>query len=171
MMTPPVLPAERLRRLLRVARLDGASLLAVAGAFALVSASFKDVSGALIGLLVAAAGAVELHGVSLLRAADARGMRWLVSAQLYLMAVLMTYAAVRFARPDVAALRPFVTDELAEQIRLADMTVDQVLVQVQRLVYASVAAATLLYQGGMSLYYLRRRAAVAAALSQEEDAP
>jgi len=169
-MKPPLLPSERLRRVLRVARIDGTSILAVAGAFALISASFRDVNGAVIGLLVAAAGALELHGASRLRAADARGMRWLVSSQLYLMAVMLTYVACRLARPDIAALRPLVTQELADSIREANLTVDQVLLEMQRLVYLGVAAATLLYQGGMAIYYLRRSAAVAAAL-QEESPP
>jgi hypothetical protein len=166
-MKPPLLPSERLRRVLRVARLDGASILVIAGAFALVSASFRDVTGAVVGLLVAAAGALELHGASLLRAAEVKGMRWLVSSQLYLMAVMLTYVSFRLARPDIAALRPLVTQELADSIREANLTVDQVLLEMQRLVYLAVAAATLLYQGGMAVYYLRRRAAVAAALQDE----
>ena len=167
-MKPPLLPSERLRRVLRVARLDGASILGVAGAFALVSAAFRDVTGAVIGLLVAAAGAIELHGASLLRASDVKGGRWLLGSQLYLMAVILAYCAFRLARPDLAAWRAVVTEDLAEQIRQANLTVDQVLLQIQRLVYFGVAAATLLYQGGMSLYYLRHRAAVAAALQEDE---
>ena len=104
----------------------------------------------------------------MLRAGDLRGMRWLVSAQLYLMALILSYAAARFARPDIGPLRAVVTEELAEQIRMAGMTVDQMLVQLVRVVYGGVAAATLLYQGGMILYYLRRRAAVAEAIEGED---
>ncbi|HXQ80453.1 MAG TPA: hypothetical protein VN775_04020 [Opitutaceae bacterium] len=167
-MKPPLLPPERLRRVLRVARLDGTSILVVAGGFALISAAFRDVTGAVIGLLVAAAGAIELHGANLLRAADVKGMRWLVSSQLYLMAVMLTYVSFRLARPDIAALRPLVTQELADSIREADLNVDEVLLEMQRLVYFAVAAATLLYQGGMTLYYLRRRASVAAALQDDD---
>src|SRR5271165_4943493 len=159
-MTPPLLPSERLRRVLRVARVDGASILSIAGAFALISASFRDVTGAVIGLLVAAAGAIELHGAALLRSSDPKGMRWLVSSQLYLMAVMLAYVSFRLARPDISAMRPMVTAELADQIKEAGMSVDQVLLQVQRMTYLGVAAATILYQGGMSVYYARRRAVV-----------
>jgi hypothetical protein len=61
-----------------------------------------------------------------------------------------------------------VPEEVAEQIRQSDMSVDEALLGMVRLVYFGVAAATLLYQGGMTVYYLRRRAVVAAAL-QEDD--
>ena len=57
-MKPPLLPSETFRRVLRVARFDGLSVLGVSGAFALISAASQDVSGAMIGLLVAAAGAI-----------------------------------------------------------------------------------------------------------------
>ena len=162
-MKPPLLPSERLRRVLRVARFDGASVLGLAGAFALVSAAFRDVTGAVIGLLVAAAGAIELHGASLLRSCDLKGVRWLLGSQLYLLAVILAYCAFRLARPDIASWRAVMTDDIAEPIRQAGMTVDQFLLQMQRMVYFGVAAATLLYQGGMTLYYLRHRASVAAA--------
>lgn len=153
---------------MRVARFDGLSVLGVAGAFALVSAASRDVSGAIIGLLVAAAGAIELHGVTLLRAGRGRGMGWLISSQLYLMAILLAYAAIRLARPDISTIRAVVTVELAEQIRQAGMSVDEFLLEFLRLVYVGVAAVTLLYQGGMTIYYVRRRAAVAAALHEDE---
>jgi hypothetical protein len=39
---PPVLPEETLRRVLRVARFDGAGMAAVAGLFALVAAAAHD---------------------------------------------------------------------------------------------------------------------------------
>jgi len=167
-MKPPLLPSETFRRVMRVARFDGLSVLGVAGAFALVSAASRDVSGALIGLLVAAAGAIELHGVTLLRAGRERGMGWLISSQLYLMAILLCYAAMRLARPDISTLRAVVTAELAEQIRQAGLGIDEFLLEFLRLVYVGVAAVTVLYQGGMTIYYVRRRAAVAVALHEEE---
>jgi hypothetical protein len=167
-MKPPLLPAEILRRLLRVARFDGISVLGVAGAFALISAASRDVSGAVIGLMVAAAGAIELHGVTLLRVGRANGMRWLVTSQAYLLATMLGYAGMRLMNPDIASLKPIVTAELAEQIQQAGMSVDQFLLEFLRLVYVAVAALTLLYQGGMVIYYLRRRTAVEIALQESE---
>jgi hypothetical protein len=167
-MKPPLLPSERLRRLLRVAKLDGMSILGVAGAFALISAAARDVTGAVIGLLVAAAGAIELHGATLLRAANMKGMRWLVSSQLYLMAVMMTYCAYGLVRPDIASWKQHLPEEFADQVQQAGMTVYEALLGFLRMVYIGVALVTLLYQGGMTIYYLRRRAVVAAALLEDD---
>jgi hypothetical protein len=167
-MKPPLLPSEILRRLLRVARFDGMSVLGVAGAFALISAASRDVSGAVIGLMVAAAGAIELHGVGMLRVGRIGGMRWLVASQAYLLATLLGYAGMRLMNPDIAQLKPIVTAELAAQIQQAGMSVDQFLLEFLRLVYVAVAAVTTLYQGGMVIYYLRRRTAVEIALQEQE---
>jgi hypothetical protein len=149
------------------------SILVVAGSFALLSAYSRDVSGAVIGLLVAAAGAIELHGVALLRSGR-NGMRWLVSSQLYLMGVMLGYVALRVARPDISWLLPLVTGEAAEPFQdaaqQAGMTVEQMLVESLRMIYLCVAAVTVLYQGGMTLYYLKRRSAVELALKDPEPA-
>jgi hypothetical protein len=154
-----------------MARFDGLSVLVVAGSFALLSAYSRDVSGAVIGLLVAAAGAIELHGVALLRSGR-NGMRWLVSSQLYLMGVMLGYVAFRLAKPDISWLLPYLTGEAAEPFeqaaQQAGMTVQEMLVESLRMIYFCVAALTVLYQGGMTLYYLRRRGAVEAALQQPE---
>jgi hypothetical protein len=169
-MKPPILPSETLRRVTRVARFDGLSVLIVAGGFALLSAASRDVSGAVIGLLVAAAGAIELHGATLLRSGR-DGMRWLVSSQLYLMAVILGYAGFRLLKPDVAWMLPYVTGEAAEPILQAaqqqGMTVEQLLIGAMGMFYLLVAVLTLVYQGGMTVYYLRRRRAVEAALQEE----
>jgi hypothetical protein len=170
-MKPPILPAETLKRVMRIARFDGLSLLIVAGGFALLSAASRDVSGAVIGLLIAGAGAIELHGVGLLKVGH-NGMKWLVSSQLYLMATILAYAGFRIMRPDVAWMLPYVTGEAAEPILQAaqqeGMTVEQLLIGAMAMLYLIVAAVTLVYQGGMTVYYLRRRKAVEAALLEDE---
>ena len=166
-MRPPPLPSEILRRVLRMARFDGTCVLGIAGSCALISAAARDVTGAVVGLLVAGAGAVELHGMGLLRSGDSRGMRWLVTSQLGIMVSILGYAAARLSSPDVAALRKAVTPEIAEQIRLAGMGVDDFLSEMVKLVYFAVCLVTILYQGGMTLYYLRRSSAVARALEEE----
>jgi hypothetical protein len=181
MKKPPPLPSEILRRVLRVARFDGISVLGFAGACALVSASMRDVSGAVVGLIVAGAGAIELHGAGLLRQGTFKGMRWLVSSQAYLMSAIMGYVALKLQNPDLALMHKFmahykevagsdVMDQLNAQLQEQGMTLDQALVGFLTLVYLALAAATLLYQGGMIIYYMRRRDAVAAAL-EEENAP
>jgi hypothetical protein len=179
MKKPPPLPSEVLRRVLRVARFDGISVLGFAGACALVSAAMGDVAEAIVGLIVAAAGAIELHGATLLRLGNFRGMRWLVSSQAYLMSAILGYAALKLQHPDVATLHRIMTqysatagqdamDQLNAQLQEQGMTMDQALVGFLTLVYLALAAATLVYQGGMIVYYMRRREAVAAALDEED---
>jgi len=167
-MNPPLLPSEILRRVVRVSMFDGWSVLLVAGACALLSATSKEVFASVIGLLVAGAGAMELHGAGLLRAGDSRGLRWLFWSHFQIGASMMFYVAVRLSDPEIAPLRKIVTPELAEQIEQAGMTVDQFLLGMMRIVYFSLVGATVLYQGGMTFYYFRRRAAVAAALREDD---
>jgi hypothetical protein len=169
-MQPPLLPAEALRRTVRLARLDGTTMLGIAGVFALASAAAKDVPGAIVGLLVAGAGAIELHGTTLLRGGAARGVNWLVASQLYLMIVVLTYVGTRLAHVDITPLRALLTDEQRTVVQQAGLTVDVFLATVYRVAYEIVGAATVLYQGGMALHYLRRRAPIAAALAAPGEA-
>jgi len=62
-----------LRRVLRVAHFDGTCVLTVAGALALASAAYHDFTGTGIGLLVAGAGAIELHGAAMMRHGEIAG--------------------------------------------------------------------------------------------------
>ncbi len=170
-MQPPKLVSEVLRRVLRVARFDGMSVLFVAGFFALVSAASSDGTGAAIGMLIAAAGAIELHGASLLKASDRRGMTWLVASQLYLLTVVLCYVLFRILFPDLDPMMKLATTVVAEQVRQAGLDVNLFLAEVPtdlRLIYLAVAGLTLVYQGGMAFYYLRRRAAVETALAESD---
>lgn len=166
---PPLLPEETFHRVVRVANFDGTSVLAVAGLLALLAASMGDYLGAATGLLVAAAGAIELHGVGLLRAGDGRGMNWLVASQPYLLAMIGGYCAYRLGSYDPALLRAAMNDEMRATIAQAGYAEDGFLRTVHTLTYTVLALATLAYQGGMTIYYWRRRAAVVAALDLLEE--
>ena len=172
-MQPPILASEILRHVLRVARFDGLSVLFLAGFFALVSAASGDVSGAAFGLLIAAAGAVELHGMGLLRGADSRGMSWLIGSQLYLLSVVLGYVGYRLANPDSDPLLKMAKSAMSDEIRQAGMDPVQFMAEFPRelrLLYMAVGCLTLLYQGGMAIYYMRRRAAVEAAIEEDPGA-
>lgn len=171
MKAPPLLPEETLHRVLRVANVDGLSVLAIAGILALASASMGDWQGAAIGLLVAAAGAIELHGVGLLRAGDGRGMNWLVASQPYLLAMILVYCGLRWLSYDPALLRAALTSEMRAAIAQNGWTEEAFLRMVYMATYAVLAAGTALYQGGMTLYYLRRRSAVRTAVEGEAVEP
>ncbi len=169
-MQPPLLPATVLARLLRLAKLDGAVVLALAGAFTLVSASAGNQWEMLIGLLIAGAGAFELHGAGLLQGGEIRGLRWLVVSQLYLLVTVLLYVGLRLVSFDSALINLIMTDTLRQRYLDAGLTseqIDQVVQWSYHLTYAIVGVLTIVYQGGMAIYYYRRRTAVAAALAEE----
>lgn len=171
---PPLLAYETFVRVLRVARSDGLSIVVISGSLALFFAYKGEVGGALLGLLVAGAGAMELHGVGLLRHGYTTGVDWLVRGQLFLLAVMSSYCAFRLMHVDLEPIRTL----FHEMLRLPGMqaewraaqeqsgvTEDEYLRLLYSINYVVIAAASLLYQGGMTLYYTRRRAAVLAALA------
>ena len=170
MKAPPILPEVTLHRVLRVARFDGISMAAIAGLFALVSASAHDVTGAIIGVLVAGAGAMELHGASQLHGGSAGGMRWLITSQFCVMVVILGYVTWRLGHPDPllqAAFRAALKDEQRQVLVQTGVSEAEFVQMGSRMVYFGVGLATLLYQSLMMLYYARRRGAVEQALGGE----
>jgi hypothetical protein len=181
---PPLLPAEIVRRMLRVASFDGGGLLIVGGLFALVSAMSHDGTGTAISLMIAGAGAIELHGVAVIRLGEERGLRWLVSSQLCVIAIITSFAVDQLSHVDTADLRHMVAafkpyfpedawDANVQTVRSAiaedGLTVDGFLRMLYIATYRMVILATFVYQGGMSVYYMRRRDAVVAAISSHPE--
>ena len=167
MKAPPLLPEATLHRVLRIANLDGLSVMAVAGLLALASASVGDYNGAAVGLLVAAAGAIELHGAGLLRSGATRGMNWLLASQPYLLVLLLGYCAIRLWAYDPAALQAAMTTDLRKALEASGYSEQWFIQTFYRTVYSVLAIGTLIFQGGMTIYYWRRKAAVVAALETE----
>ena len=167
MKAPPLLPEETLLRVLSIARLDGMSVLVIAGVFALISALAGDFVGAVVGLLVAGAGAVELHGATLLEHGEPRGMKWLVGSQIFLLTTVIAYCGLRLLHPAIEPLQAAVTDEMKSSLEAAGWKQDEFIRFVYNTTYYAVAVVTFFYQGGMALYYLRRREPVARALATD----
>ena len=167
MKATPLLPEETLRRVLRLAQIAGICVLAVPGFFALASASLGDVTGVIVGLLVAAAGAVELHGADLLRAGEPRGTSWLVSSQIYLMIVIIAFCGWQLTHMNLTLWRMALTSDVKASIAQTGLTEEQFLATTYRFGYRLIALITFFYQGGMALYYFRRRGAVLQALEAE----
>lgn len=173
MTAPPPLPAQVLSRVTRIARFDGWSLVVVAGGFALVSVQQRDLTGALIGALIASAGALELFGLHLLARRRLAGLSLLVGSQLYLLVALLSYCSYRLLHVDLTPFRAIFKEMLKfEAFRLVwqnyedlGMTKDSFLRPIYTLLYTIVPIVTLVYQGGLALYYQRRRSAIASALS------
>jgi hypothetical protein len=166
-MKPPPLPADTLRRVIKIARLDGMSVIVVSGLCALVAAAMGDLVSAFFGLIVAAAGCGEWHGAKLLRRGEARGLDWLVRSQLYLLSVILIYAMTRMASYDPEYVRSLITPEIKQIFQEAGMSVEDIMPLVRRAFYAgygTLAVVTLIYQGGLALYYRRRAAVVQTAL-------
>ena len=158
-----------------IAYRNGLSVVLVASIAAVLYASTGNTLNALAGLLAAGAGAMEVHGASLLRRGFKQGMTWVIRAELLLLAVIWIYCGVRLAHPDLTELRetfhaslqiPIMQKRWAEAQQLG-LTEEQYLNAVYQLTNLGVAFATLLYQGGMVIYYSRRQKAVEIALSQE----
>lgn len=164
---PPLLPEVIFGRVLRLARFDGMGLLSFAGLFAVLSAVSGDRFGAIFGLLVAGAGAIELHGTTLLLHGERRGMSWLVGSQLYLMLTVLAYCQFRFSHPDTAFWLSLPSDLMKQEAQAFGMTVKAYALQLDRTAVYMFAVATILYQGGMALYYLRRRGPVNRVLEHE----
>jgi len=149
----------------RVARLDGMSVLFVAGLFAVLAALAGDFVGAIVGLLVAGAGALELHGAALLKQGETRGVNWLVGSQLSLLVTILVYCVVRwfhFELPPIPADMKPLLQNAADQL---DVPVETYLRLLYHIVLWAVALVSIIYQGGMALYYLRRRGAIIRALA------
>jgi len=165
MRAPPLLPEETLARVLRMANFDGTSVLLLGGFFALLTALGGEKPFAIVGLLAAGAGALELHGVSLLRAGDRRGMTWVIASQPLLFVVILGYCGLRlthFEVPEIPDSMRAMTTLSAENLGLS---VDEYFRRINQLTLAVLAVAALGYQGGMTLYFLRRRAPVERALA------
>jgi len=169
MKTPPLLPEETLHRVLRVANFNGLSVLAVAGMLTLAVASTGNYVGAAFGLLVAAAGAIELHGAGLLRAGEPKGMHWLIASQPYLFVVVLVYCGLRLTSFDPELLQAAMTSELRVVLEEKGYDEEEFLRSVHVTTYAILGIATLIYQGAMTAYYVRRRQAVLTALDAVDE--
>ena len=167
MQAPPLLPEETLARVLRLARFDGLGVVVLAGGFALLAAAGGEKALAAVGLAAAGAGAVELHGVSLLRHGDSRGLRWLLASQPLLLAVVWAYCALRLAHFSPPPLPEQLREAVEETARQLGMAPADYLRLVHRITHGLVALLATAYQGGLCWYYWRRREPVRRALEPE----
>lgn len=161
----PPSPEVRFRRLLKIARVDGISLLALAGAAAVGAAIGGEWSTAGIGLGVVACGWLELHGRRLAQRGANGSVAALCSAQLLCLVLILLYACLLTSRADadhILQLLPAFTRAQLAELFPDPGEVEQLLLGLQRLVAAAIAIAALLYQGGMAFYYLRARSVIKA---------
>jgi hypothetical protein len=164
---PPLLPEEALIRVLRLARFDGMGALVLGGLFALLAASAHEVPFAMIGVLAAGGGAIELHGAMLLRQGAIGGMRWLVASQLLLLLVVFAYCALRVWVIELPEIPESFGGLFAASAQQWGLSITEYQHALNRITAGAVALAALGFQGGMMIYYLRRWSAVDRALRAE----
>jgi hypothetical protein len=176
---PPPLPGDILKRVILVASVDGRLLLVTLGALAIMFAMGGNVAGALLCVLAAGTGAMELHGAGLLGGGESRGMDWLVRAQLLLMVLILFFTGWQLTHYDPAFYAAH-SDEMFERLpgwykKMLDdngMTrtdLPMLLKAGYMMFFTTVGCATVAYQGLLARYYHRRRIPVAIALGEAEN--
>jgi hypothetical protein len=169
MPTPEPTPQEKaLKRVLAISRLNGWSVIVIAGLGVLLALALGDLSSVFIGLLVAAAGVMEVRGHKKLKRRDAEGMKLLVRSQLFLLAVILVYCASRLGSFDSETALAGLTPEMESLLKESGIQKSDILPMVSTAFYSlyiTVAVTCLIYQGGMALYYRRKIPPVTAALA------
>lgn len=161
-------PDQALTKVLKISRLNGWSVVLIAGFCTAIAAMFGDLLGILVGAMVVASGAMEVHGNHLLRRRDSGGMNWLIRAQLFLIVVIHVYSLSRIlsfsGELAEANLSPLILDMVGELgLNLSEF--QMLFKKVVQIVYGAVMLSTWIYQGGLAFYYSRRKALVGQALS------
>ncbi len=167
MRQPPLLPEETLQRVQRIARFDGMGGLILGAMFAVAAAAAGEIPFTAIGLLAAGAGAVELHGLALLERGEARGINWLVASQPFLLAVILSYCALRLWLIDLPPIPESFQGAFKASAEQWGMSVEDYQRALNRITLLAVAVVAAGFQGSMMLYYLRRRQPIIQALSEE----
>lgn len=174
-MTTPAtaLPEKALQRVLLVSALDGWSVVVLAALGTLLTLVLGDYSTLFAGLLILAAGVMELRGRRRLTRRDAGGMKLLVRAQLFLLAVILVYCASRLGSFDAETALASLTPEMETALKEAGLARADILPLVQTVyyaVYGMVGFVSVLIQGGLTLYYRRKVQLIEEALAVQTPA-
>jgi hypothetical protein len=170
-MAPPPLsaPEKTLKRVLTISKLNGWSVIAVAGLGILLALVLGDWSSVIIGLLVVGSGVMEIRGHHKLKRRDAAGgMQLLVRSQMFLLAVILVYCASRLGSYDSDSMLANVTPEMKAMLKDSGIEMADLVPLVHLaflLIYGVLALTCLIYQGGLAVYYRRKTALVTQALA------
>lgn len=162
-------PAQRLKRVLGLARFDALSMVLVAAPAALVALGLGDHLGATIGTGITLCGTLEWMGRRQLQQRRLSGIGWLVAGQLLCLSLIILYAIElsHSGRTDqlIALLPNFTREQIAELFPDPE-SLHELLFLVQRATAAALALSALLYQGGLAFYYLRSAPAARAVFAE-----
>jgi len=164
----PTKAEKTLKWVLTISLIDGWSIIGIAALGMLITVIIGDYSGVMVGLLIAAAGAMELRGRKLLKRRDPSGMKTLARSQLFLLAVVLVYCVTRLGSFDDATVLGNLTPDMEAALKESGIQKADVLPMVRLAffsIYGGVALGTLLYQGGMALYYRAKTPLITEALT------
>ena len=164
----PTPPEKALRRVLTISRLNGWSVIIIAGLGVLLSMLLMDPLGIVICLLAIASGWMELRGRQKLKRRDPAGMKWLVRSQLFLLAVILAYCASRLGSFDSDSMMSNLTPEMETLLKEGGVEKADIVPLVHKgflLLYGGLALTCLIYQGGLALYYRSKTPLVTEALA------
>ena len=154
--------------------MNGWSIALFSGCITLVAVIMLSPVGILVGVLVTAAGAMEVYGNRLMKSGLRESIRWLCGAQIYLLAILVLYCGVSIFlfRPE-SALENLPPEILTTILSLGfdEASLRALIAQVFYLTYFSVIIVSALYQGGLCLYYWSKRNHFAATIPSEPQQP
>ena len=149
--------------------MDGWSIALFAGLCTVISLFGFEWVGIFIGAIVTACGVFELRGRRQIINGDADGMKWLVRAQLIILATIVLYASENLLAYNEASLIAEITPEIRNAMSQAGISISDLHVYMKPVyygLYLTVIGLTILFQGGLALYYQSRRAKVSAALAE-----
>lgn len=175
MTAPEPTPQDKaLKRVLLVSAIDGWSVTVIASLGVLLTLIIGDWLGTGIGLLVLAAGVLELHGRRQIMRRDSDGLKQLVRAQLFLLAVILVYCTSRLGSFDADTAMASLTPDMEALLKEAGLERADILPLVRITFFATyggVALLSLLFQGGLILYYRRKTRLVTEALTAPPQSP
>ncbi|MEO6993363.1 MAG: hypothetical protein ABI273_07020 [Lacunisphaera sp.] len=163
----PTEAEKAMKRVLRISRFNGWSVIIIAALGALITLAMGDISGMAVGVLIAVAGWMEVRGHKLLKKRNPDGMKALVRSQMFLLAIILVYCATRLGSFDSGAVLGNVTPDMESMLKEAGINKADVVPMVRTAFFAGYgifALLTLFYQGGMALYYRAKTPLVLEAL-------
>ena len=164
----PTPPQKALKRVTGLSRVNGWSVVLVAGLGGLIALAMGDWLSLGLGALVGAFGWLEVKGSRMLRRRDPEGMKWLIRSQMLLLALILAYCASRLGSFDAESAMANLTPDMEAMLKEAGLNRADIVPLVHQMfltIYLSVALASILYQGGLALYYRSKTALVTAALT------
>lgn len=173
-MPGPTPEGKVLKRILLISAIDGWSVLALAALGTLLALVLGDLSSVVVGLLIAAAGILELRGRQHLVRRNPGGMRLLVRAQMFLLLVILVYCVSRLGSFDEGTVLDNLTPEMEAVLKENGLERGDIIPAVQLMFYVgygTVAFLSILFQGGLTLYYRSRTTPVTAALALPPQTP